>query len=180
MPMPHLQTISYQPAGMIQLKPGERALLAELAPLAACKAADFARVYCRALLEKWDLTSLTPEQYSDLLCRAEKWFVGLFVMQARLEVTLFEDRDSQQQPVLGVRLADLRELIPLVLKMGRWVTGHSRAPERAMTAFWKSLSLDLAISLAIGETAPLVVIGASTFIQFDPEGPFSKFTTLPI
>jgi phosphate transport system permease protein len=38
----------------------------------------------------------------------------------------------------------------------------------------------LAVSRAIGETAPLVVVGASTFITFDPEGPFSKFTTLPI
>jgi phosphate transport system permease protein len=38
----------------------------------------------------------------------------------------------------------------------------------------------LAISPAIGETAPLVVIGASTFITQDPSGPFSKFTTLPI
>ena len=38
----------------------------------------------------------------------------------------------------------------------------------------------LAISRAIGETAPLVVIGASTFITLDPTGPFSKFTTLPI
>ncbi|HEY62521.1 MAG TPA: phosphate ABC transporter permease PstA [Anaerolineae bacterium] len=37
----------------------------------------------------------------------------------------------------------------------------------------------LAISRAIGETAPLVVVGASTFITFDPDGPFSKFTTLP-
>jgi phosphate transport system permease protein len=38
----------------------------------------------------------------------------------------------------------------------------------------------LAMSRAIGETAPLVVIGASTFITFDPSSPFSKFTTLPI
>ena len=38
----------------------------------------------------------------------------------------------------------------------------------------------LAISRAIGETAPLVVVGASTFITVDPGGPFSKFTTLPI
>jgi phosphate transport system permease protein len=38
----------------------------------------------------------------------------------------------------------------------------------------------LAISRAIGETAPMVVVGASTFITFDPSGPFSKFTTLPI
>jgi len=38
----------------------------------------------------------------------------------------------------------------------------------------------LAISRAIGETAPLVVVGASAFVALDPSGPFSKFTTLPI
>lgn len=38
----------------------------------------------------------------------------------------------------------------------------------------------LAISRAIGETAPLVVVGAATYITFDPDSPFSKFTTLPI
>jgi phosphate transport system permease protein len=38
----------------------------------------------------------------------------------------------------------------------------------------------LAMSRAIGETAPLVVVGASTFITVDPAGPFSKFTVLPI
>ncbi len=38
----------------------------------------------------------------------------------------------------------------------------------------------LAVSRALGETAPLVVVGASTFIVIDPNGPFSKFTTLPI
>lgn len=38
----------------------------------------------------------------------------------------------------------------------------------------------LAVSRAVGETAPLVVVGASTFIALDPSGPFSKFTVLPI
>lgn len=38
----------------------------------------------------------------------------------------------------------------------------------------------LAISRAIGETAPLVVVGASTFITVDPDSVFSKFTALPI
>lgn len=38
----------------------------------------------------------------------------------------------------------------------------------------------LAVSRALGETAPLVVVGASTFITVDPAGPFSKFTSLPI
>ena len=38
----------------------------------------------------------------------------------------------------------------------------------------------LSVSRAIGETAPLVVVGAATFITFDPTSLFSKFTTLPI
>ena len=38
----------------------------------------------------------------------------------------------------------------------------------------------LAVARALGETAPLVVVGASTFITTDPGGPFSKFTVLPI
>jgi len=38
----------------------------------------------------------------------------------------------------------------------------------------------LAVSRAFGETAPLIVVGVSTFIVVDPSGPFSKFTTLPV
>lgn len=38
----------------------------------------------------------------------------------------------------------------------------------------------LALSRAIGETAPLIVIGAATFVTVDPKNIFSKFTTLPI
>ncbi len=38
----------------------------------------------------------------------------------------------------------------------------------------------LAMSRAVGETAPLLVVGASTFIGIDPTGPFSKFTVVPI
>ena len=38
----------------------------------------------------------------------------------------------------------------------------------------------LAMSRAIGETAPLVIIGASTYITYNPDSVFSKFTTLPI
>jgi phosphate transport system permease protein len=38
----------------------------------------------------------------------------------------------------------------------------------------------LSLSRAVGETAPLLVVGASTFIGIDPNGPFSKFTVVPI
>jgi phosphate transport system permease protein len=38
----------------------------------------------------------------------------------------------------------------------------------------------LSLSRAIGETAPLLLVGAVTFIAFDPAGPMSEFTALPI
>ena len=38
----------------------------------------------------------------------------------------------------------------------------------------------LALSRAIGETAPLIVVGAATFIAFNPEGLDSAFTAMPI
>jgi len=38
----------------------------------------------------------------------------------------------------------------------------------------------LALSRAIGETAPLIMIGALTFVAFDPTSPRSPFTVLPI
>ena len=38
----------------------------------------------------------------------------------------------------------------------------------------------LALSRAIGETAPLIVVGAATFIAFNPEGLDSRFTAMPI
>lgn len=38
----------------------------------------------------------------------------------------------------------------------------------------------LSISRAFGETAPLVVIGAATYMAYFPDGIFSEFTALPI
>ncbi|HPX47670.1 MAG TPA: ABC transporter permease subunit, partial [Treponemataceae bacterium] len=38
----------------------------------------------------------------------------------------------------------------------------------------------LAVSRGIGETAPLVLVGAATFLTRDPTSIFSRFTTLPI
>ncbi|WP_207533702.1 phosphate ABC transporter permease PstA [Desertivirga arenae] len=40
--------------------------------------------------------------------------------------------------------------------------------------------LILAVSRAVGETAPLIVIGALVYVPFIPEGPMDEFTVLPI
>ena len=38
----------------------------------------------------------------------------------------------------------------------------------------------LALSRAIGETAPLIMIGALLFVPFAPSGPLDRFTVLPM
>ena len=60
----------------------------------------------------------------------------------------------------------------------KWQTVWSHILPNAMPGILTGTIL--AVSRAIGETAPLVVVGASTAINFDPTSPFSKFTTLPI
>lgn len=38
----------------------------------------------------------------------------------------------------------------------------------------------LAISRAVGETAPLIVVGALAYVPFTPQGPMDEYTVLPI
>lgn len=38
----------------------------------------------------------------------------------------------------------------------------------------------LAISRALGETAPLILVGGATYLTQDPKGPFSIFTAIPL
>lgn len=73
--------------------------------------------------------------------------------------------------------ASLREA-SLALGATKWQTVWAHVLPGALPGILTGTIL--AVSRAIGETAPLVVIGASTFISKDPSGPFSKFTTLPI
>lgn len=59
----------------------------------------------------------------------------------------------------------------------RWQTVWNHVLPNAIASILTGVILSM--SRIIGETAPLVVVGASTFITTDPTGPFSKFTTLP-
>jgi phosphate transport system permease protein len=60
----------------------------------------------------------------------------------------------------------------------RWQTVSRQVLPAALPGILTGVILSL--SRAIGETAPLLVVGASTFIGIDPNGPFSKFTVVPI
>jgi phosphate transport system permease protein len=60
----------------------------------------------------------------------------------------------------------------------RWQTVRSHVLPVALPGILTGTIL--AIARAIGETAPLILVGAASFITLDPSGPFSKFTALPI
>jgi phosphate transport system permease protein len=66
----------------------------------------------------------------------------------------------------------------LALGATKWQTTRSHVLPNALPGILTGTIL--AVARALGETAPLVVVGASTFITTDPNGPFSKFTALPI
>lgn len=66
----------------------------------------------------------------------------------------------------------------LALGATRWQTVRSHVLPAAFPGIMTGAIL--AIARALGETAPLIVVGASTFITTDPTSVFSKFTVLPI
>lgn len=60
----------------------------------------------------------------------------------------------------------------------RWQTTRSHVLPSALPGILTGIILSL--SRAIGETAPLVMIGALTYVAFVPQGPLDAFTALPI
>lgn len=66
----------------------------------------------------------------------------------------------------------------LSLGATRWQTVRSQVLPVALPGILTGTIL--AVARAIGETAPLILVGAAGFITSDPSGPFSNFTALPI
>jgi phosphate transport system permease protein len=66
----------------------------------------------------------------------------------------------------------------LALGATRWQTVRSQIIPVALPGILTGTIL--AVARAVGETAPLILVGAASFITSDPTGPFSKFTALPI
>ncbi|MDH5542785.1 MAG: phosphate ABC transporter permease PstA [Nitrospinota bacterium] len=60
----------------------------------------------------------------------------------------------------------------------KWQTVKSHVIPAAMPGILTGIIL--AFSRALGETAPLVMIGALAYVAFVPEGPMDSFTALPI
>jgi phosphate transport system permease protein len=88
-------------------------------------------------------------------------------------------------PVVIISAQEALKAVPNYLRTGglalgatKWQTVRSQVLPVAFPGILTGTIL--AISRAIGETAPLILVGAAGFITSDPTGPFSKFTALPI
>ena len=88
-------------------------------------------------------------------------------------------------PIIIINAQEAIRAVPLSLRQAsygigatRWETIRDHVLPSALPGILTGTIL--AMSRAMGETAPLIVVGASTFIITDPTGPFSKFTVLPI
>ncbi len=88
-------------------------------------------------------------------------------------------------PVIIINAQESIRAVPVSLRQAsyglgasKWQTVWSHVLPNAIPGILTGTIL--AMSRALGETAPLIVVGASTYVTFDPDGIFSKFTVLPI
>jgi len=105
--------------------------------------------------------------------------IGFVVLAASLTLTLLilptvilASREAIRAVPMSIRLASL------ALGATKWQTVYRQVLPSAVPGI--ATGIILALSRAIGEAAPLVLLGGLTFITFNPTGVFSPFTVMPI
>lgn len=88
-------------------------------------------------------------------------------------------------PIIVVSTREALKAVPKTIKEASFALGASR-----WQTIWKQLlpaasanvitGIILALSRAVGETAPLIMIGALTYVPFVAKSPMDEFTVLPI
>ena len=88
-------------------------------------------------------------------------------------------------PIIIINSQEAIRAVPYALREASYGLGATR-----WQTIWRSVlpaalpgimtGTILSVSRAVGETAPLIVVGAATFLVTDPTSPFSQFTAMPI
>jgi phosphate transport system permease protein len=114
--------------------------------------------------------------------------LGLFVRALGMGRSVLAGASTLALLVLPVVILSTREAlraVPPSIREGSYALGATKW----QTVWYQVLPVALpgiltgtilALSRAIGETAPLITIGALTFVAFAPDGLWSPFTVLPI
>jgi phosphate transport system permease protein len=114
--------------------------------------------------------------------------LGLFVRYLAMGQSVLAGASTLALLALPVVILSTREAlrtVPNSIREGSYALGATK-----WQTIWNQVlpmalpgvltGLILALSRAIGETAPLITIGALTYIPFAPDSIWSKFTVLPI
>lgn len=114
--------------------------------------------------------------------------LGLFVRAMQMERSVMAGSSTLALLVLPVVILSTREAlrtVPKSIREGSYALGATK-----WQTIWHQVlpmalpgiltGLILALSRAIGETAPLITIGALTYVPFAPDSIWSAFTVLPI
>lgn len=114
--------------------------------------------------------------------------LGLFVRWLALGRVVLAGSMTMALLILPLIIVASREAIRAVpdsLREGSYALGATRWQMVRQTVLPSAAGgiltgTILALARAIGETAPLITIGALTYVAFDPNGPLDIFTVLPI
>ena len=114
--------------------------------------------------------------------------LGLFVRWLELGRVVLAGSMTMALLILPLIIVASREAIRAVpdsLREGSYALGATRWQMVRQTVLPSAAGgiltgTILALARAIGETAPLITIGALTYVAFDPNGPLDIFTVLPI
>jgi phosphate transport system permease protein len=114
--------------------------------------------------------------------------LGLFVRWMHLERSVLAGAFTMTLLILPVIIIAAREALravpdsirhaALALGATRWQTVWHHVLPSALPGILTGVILS--VSRAIGETAPLIMIGALTYVAFTPKHPMDMFTVLPI
>jgi phosphate transport system permease protein len=88
-------------------------------------------------------------------------------------------------PVIIIASQEAIRAVPNSIRLGAYALGATRWETIRLQVFPQALpgiltGTILALSRAIGEAAPLIVIGAATYVAFVPKSPLDQFTVVPI
>lgn len=88
-------------------------------------------------------------------------------------------------PIIIVSTREALRAVPKTIKEASMAMGASKWQtiwNQTLPASFGGIltGVILAISRAVGETAPLIVVGALAYVPFAPSGPLDEFTVLPI
>jgi phosphate transport system permease protein len=114
--------------------------------------------------------------------------LGLFVRALSLGRSVVAGAATLALLVLPVVILATREAlraVPKSLREGSYALGATKWQTTELQVLPAALpgiltGIILALSRAIGETAPLIMIGAVAYVRFVPDSPWSPFTVLPI